>query len=112
MRKAGLPKVYRVGDAWMTARQVGEMAGLLPNTARWRLDRGWDPKETLERPRYGGRARPGIKGGYRLDGKPVTQKRLAELAGVSATTMSNRLTKKGMTPEDAVAIGNLRKPKP
>ena len=112
MRAIGTPRCYRVGDEWLTISEIANRCDMKPNAVRWRLNKGWDPIEAMKRPTYSGRARPGVQGGYYLNGEPVTQRRLAELAGISEGGMSKRLKIEGMTPEKAVAMGNRNPRKP
>jgi hypothetical protein len=107
MRKAGLPERYRVGNDWLTTYEIGQRYGFHAVTVYWRIKRGWPMDEVIGRPVRGGwvtrRGR-----GLTLNGKPVTQRQLAEMAGVSEPLMSRRLNKLGMTPEQAVKAGNFR----
>ena len=105
-------KLYPVGDEMLSAGEIAERCDLDYFTVIWRLRRGWDIEEVMNRPvRVGCVSRKTGKG-WHLNGKPVSQKELAALAGVSEPRMSLRLREPGMTPEKAVAIGNPRKPKP
>ena len=107
MRRTGLPERHKVGDEWLTIAEIAERCGFNPVTVYWRIKRKWPMDEVINRPVYGGWVSPRGRG-LTLDGKPVTQRQLAEMAGVSEPLMSRRLNKLGMTPEQAVAAGNYR----
>lgn len=102
---------HKVGDEWLTAGEIAERSGHCPNTIQWRIAHKWPIDLVMSRPlRCGWVTRTGS--GLTYKGQPVSQKQLAEMAGVSQAMMSKRLTKKGMTPEEAVAAGNYRVSKP
>jgi hypothetical protein len=97
--------LYPVGNDWLTTGEIANRCGHNPSTVLWRIKRGWPMDEVMNRPlRSGWVSRRGR--GLTLNGDPVSQRRLAELAGVSEALMSRRLNKMGMTPEQAVAAGN------
>jgi hypothetical protein len=104
MRKVGLPERHQVGDEWLTAWEIAKRCGHKPQTVLWRIRHGWPMERVMGWPAWAGRNRTR----WMLDGKPVTQRQLAEMAGVSDGMMSRRLNKRGMTPEQAVAAGNYR----
>lgn len=107
MRSAGDPIRFEFRGEWLTATEIAARCGKPVSTVRWRLNRKWPPDEVLHRPVRGGWVTP--KGrGLTLWGEPVSQKELAQLAGVSPPMMSRRLNKMGMTPEQAVQAGNYR----
>lgn len=111
----GEPLRIQVGDEWLTILQVARRYGFTAACIRYRHKVGWSFEEMTTRPPWSGRAKPDKPGRWSYQGRPVSQKELAVLAGISEPAMSYRLRYLAMTPEQAVAKGNTwagRKSKP
>jgi predicted DNA-binding protein YlxM (UPF0122 family) len=77
----------------VSVKELGEELGIHADTLRWRISKGC----SLEDLSY----RPTKNKTYSYHGQDLTVPQIAELSGVKYATILNRLTKQGMSPEEA-----------
>ncbi len=85
-----------------TPQDLASQAGITPQSIRHRLIKGLSAEQSTSPYRLGR-----LDQTISLNGTPISKKALGKLAGISEVTVHTRL-KKGLTPEQIVALGDRR----
>lgn len=117
--RASREPAYTLNGQAMSVAQLAALAGCKAAAMQWRLkSMGLSPEEAVAAgarmpnrnqgtppPEVAEPGRHGPPPTHMLDGKPIYVRELARMAGCSKAAMQQRLSKHGMTPEQAVAAG-------